>query len=140
MKKTKRTAPETFEAVREIGLTLPDVEESIYYGGPALKVGGKVFACMATNKVAEPNSLVVWTDESSRDELIAAQPDVYYLKDHYLGPPAVVLVRLSRVDKGALRDLLIGSRRIVLASASKQASARPKTPLPRRVKRRTRPA
>ena len=120
--KTKRRASLTFEAVSQIGLTLPEVEASTYYGGPALKIRGKPFACMATNKAAEPNTLVVWIDESARDELISAQPDVYYLKDHYIGHPAVVLVRLSRVDQAALRDLLIGARRLVLASTSKRVS------------------
>ena len=134
--KTRPRTSLTFEAVRQIGLTLPEVEEGTYYGGPALKVRGKVFACMATNRVAEPNSLIVWTDESSRDELISAEPHVYYLKDHYVGSPAVVLVRLSRVDPSALRDLLIGSRRLVLSSASKRVSARAAEQWQRRVRRR----
>jgi len=133
--KTKR-APLTFEAVCQIGLTLPEVEASIYFGGLALKVRGKVFACKATNKAAEPNTLVVWTDEAARDELIAAQPDVYYLKDHYVGSTPVVLVRLSRVDRAALQDLLIGARRLVLAGASKRASASPAAPSQRRGSRR----
>ena len=132
---TRQRTSSTFEAVRQIGLTLPEVEESAHYGGPALKVRGKAFACMATNKAAEPNTLVVWIDESTRDELISAQPDVYYLKDHYVGYP-VVLVRLARVDHAALRDLLIGARRIVLASASKRVSTRSAAPWPRRVRRR----
>jgi hypothetical protein len=136
--RTKPGAVRSFNAVREIGLSLPEVEESIYYGGPALKVRGKAFACMATNKVAEPNSLVVWTDVSTRDELISAQPDVYYLKDHYVGGSAVVLVRLARVDHAALRNLLIEARQIVLAHASKPASGRPGA-RPRRT-RRTRPS
>ena len=40
-----------------------------------------------------------------RDELIAESPDTYYLTDHYVDYP-VVLVRLPRVDRDALRDLL----------------------------------
>ena len=124
------------EVAAKYGLTLPEVEASTYYGGLALKVRGKVFACEATNKAAEPNTLVVWTDEAARDELIAAQPDVYYLKDHYVGGTAVVLVRLSRVDPAALRDLLIEARQIVLARPSKPASARAATPGQRRARRR----
>jgi len=38
-------------------------------------------------------------------ELMAAAPDIYYLTDHYVNYP-VVLVRLSRIHPDALRDLL----------------------------------
>ena len=49
----------TYETVRRVGLTLPDVEEGTSYGSPALMVHGKMFACVPTNKSAEPGSLVV---------------------------------------------------------------------------------
>ena len=62
-------------------------------------------ACQATNKAAEPGTLVICIDFADRDELIAAEPDIYYLKDHYVDY-ACVLVRLSRVHPDALRDLL----------------------------------
>lgn len=96
----------TFETVREIALTLPGVEAGTSWGAMAVKVGGQMFACCATNKQAEPNTLVVRMDFDQRDELIAADPDTYYLKDHYVGY-ACVLVRLSRVHPDALRDLLL---------------------------------
>ena len=134
--KTRHRASWTFDAVRAIGFSLPETEECTYYGGPALKVRGKVFACMATNKVAEPNTLVVWTDESARDELISAQPDVYYLKDHYVGYQPVVLVRLSRIDHAALRDLLVEAHQIVKASAPKRGGARPTAAGKSRIRRR----
>jgi hypothetical protein len=35
-----------FEIVRKIGLALPGVEESTAYGCPALKVQGKLLACI----------------------------------------------------------------------------------------------
>jgi len=53
-----------------------------------------------------------------RDELIAAQPDVYYLTDHYVNYPCV-LVRLSRVHRDALRDLLGMAARFVAETAKK---------------------
>ena len=40
-----------------------------------------------------------------RAELIAAQPDVYYITEHYVNYPSV-LVRLPRIHQDALRDLL----------------------------------
>jgi hypothetical protein len=95
----------TFDTVREIALTLPGVEAGTSWGAMAVKVGGQMFACAATNKSAEPDTLVVRMDFDQRDELIAADPDTYYLKEHYVGY-ACVLVRLARVHPDALRDLL----------------------------------
>jgi hypothetical protein len=105
-----------FDTVRRIGLALPGVEESTMYGSPALKVRGKLLACIAINKSAEPNSLALSVDYDNRAELIAGASDVYYLTDHYVNYP-VVLVRLSRIDADALRDLLGMAWRFVTAKA-----------------------
>ena len=94
-----------FDTVRKIGLALPGVEESTAYGSPALKVHGKLLAGIAVNRSAEPGSLGVCVDFDDRAELLAADPDVYYVTDHYV-PHNVVLVRLSRVNPDVLRDLL----------------------------------
>jgi hypothetical protein len=111
----------SFKAVESIGRTLPDVEVTTSYGQPSLKVRGKMFACIASNKSAEPDTLVVMMDFADRDALIEDDPDVYYLKDHYLNYPCV-LVRLSRVRQDALRDLVIGAHRYVSAKARKKQS------------------
>ena len=95
----------TFETVRLAASALPDVEESTMYGAPALKVRGRMFACMASHKSAEPGTLVIRVEFRDRDEMIAADPDTYYLTDHYVGYPSV-LVRLDRVHPDALPDLL----------------------------------
>ena len=115
----------TFADVREIALGFADVEEGTSYGSPAFKIQGQMFACMASHRSAEPGTLAVRMDFDQRDQLIAEDPDVYYLKDHYVGY-ACVLVRLSRIQTDALRDLLGGARRFVLAkhSGAKRAPAR----------------
>src|SRR5438477_3632320 len=94
-----------FNTVREIGLALPGVEESTVYGSPALKVHGKLMAAIPVNRSAEPGSLAVMVDLDDRAELLAADPDAYYVTDHYIGSNAV-LVRLSRINQDVLRDLL----------------------------------
>src|SRR5579862_7501145 len=94
-----------FDTVRNIGLALPGVEESTAYGAPALKMHGKLLACVPSHCSAEPASLVVRVDLDDRAELLAADPDVYYVTEHYVGDNAV-LVRLSRVNPDVLRDLL----------------------------------
>jgi hypothetical protein len=106
-----------FEQVRKLGLRLPGVEESTTYGKPSLKVKGKMFVCMASHKSAEPNSLAVRTDFEQRDELLAADPETYYITDHYRDYPAV-LVRLRRVKTGVLRDLLAMAYRLVAREAT----------------------
>ena len=116
----------SFDTVREIGLALPDVEEGTTYGSPALKVRGKMFACIPSHRSAEPDSLVVRIDFDRREELIAADPKTYYLKDHYLGYPCV-LVRLTRIRRDELRDLLLMAWRFVSTSEKRRVGRRKRT-------------
>lgn len=108
----------TFDTVREIGLRLPDVEDGTAYGSPALKVHGKMFTCVPTHRSAEPGSLAIRIDFEQREELMAADPDAYYLPDHYVNYP-VMLVRLSRLHQDALRDLLLMAWRVVSTSSNR---------------------
>lgn len=110
----------TYDVVRRMGLELPGVEEGTCYGAPALKVRGKMFACRPTHASAEPGSLVVRIDLEQRNELMAADPDTYYLKEHYRDYPCV-LVRLSSIHHDALRDLLLMARRFVAAAGTRPA-------------------
>lgn len=107
-----RRRADPFAAVAAIGRTLPDVELTTSWGKPTLKVDGRMFVCVASNKSAEPDTLVVMMDIADRDALIAEEPDTYYLKDHYVGYPCV-LVRLRRVGADALHGLVVGAHRYV---------------------------
>jgi hypothetical protein len=115
----------TFDTVREIGLALPDVEVSTMYGKLALKARGKLLACLAAHKSAEPDSLVVRIDLDQRAGLLEEAPETYYITDHYRNYPAV-LVRLSRIPAGQLRDLLGASWRFVTSPSSGSRAARRK--------------
>jgi hypothetical protein len=112
----------TFAAVEAIGRTLPDVEVTTAWGQPALKVHGKMFVCIASHKSAEPNSLVVMMAFPDRDALVEDDPATYYLKEHYLSYPCV-LVRLTRIGADALRDLVIGAHRFVWAQMRNKSDA-----------------
>ena len=112
-----------FDAVRKIGLAFPGVEESTAYGSPALKVRGKLLACVPTHRSAEPGSIVVRVDFDDRTEFLAAAPDVYYVTDHYADYNAV-LVRLSRVTPDVLRDLLGVAYKFVTARRTRQSLSR----------------
>lgn len=112
-----------FDTVRKIGLALPGVEESTAFGSPALKVHGKLLACVPSHRSAEPGSLVVRVDFDDRAELLAADPDVYYVTDHYVDYSAV-LVRLSRVNLDVLRDLLGVAHKFVTGNVAPRSPAR----------------
>lgn len=91
----------TFEAVRKIALALDDVEESTSYATPAFKVRGALFARLRD----DIGALVVHMNFDDRQELIAADPETYFITDHYLNYPWI-LVNLARVHPDAMRDLL----------------------------------
>ena len=112
-----------FDTVQKIGLALPGVEESTAYGKPALKIDGKLLACIPSHWSAEPASLVVRVDFGDRAEMLSAAPDVYYVTEHYVGYNAV-LVRLSRVNPDVLRDLLGMAHKFVTRNAVRRLPAR----------------
>jgi hypothetical protein len=127
----------TFDVVREIGLALPEVEESTAYGALALKVRGDLLACVATNKSAEPGSLVVRMDFEPRAALIAEAPETYYVTDHYVNY-AAVLVRMSQIRVDQMRDLLNSAWKFV-TSKKKQTAPRPAAPKKTALKKRRQP-
>ena len=112
---TRRLQPgDLFEIVRTVGLGLSGVEAATRYdGSPMLKLGGCFMAGLATHRSAEPGTLVVRYDLEARVSLLEDAPETYYVTDYYQ-PYPVVLVRLSRIDRDALHDLLSVSRRLTL--------------------------
>ena len=113
----------TFDTVRDIGQQLPGTEVGTAYGSPALKVNGRIYAVIAINKEAEPNSLAVYlADFEQREALLSEDPDTYYVKPHY-EPSPIVLVRLARVTRDALKDLLCGAHRVVSSKPPQRRKA-----------------
>lgn len=102
--------------VRELALALPDVKENATKRGVGWKVKGKLMTCEAIHKSAENNSLMVCISTKERARLIKTHPDVYYLTDHYR-PYDAILVRLSKIGKKQLRELLQSSWRFVQETA-----------------------
>jgi hypothetical protein len=108
----------SFDAVRSVVLPLAEVEEGTLHGAPAFRVRGKLLACAAIHRSAEPDTLAVRIPFDLRAELLESDPHTYYLTDHYENHPAV-LVRLSRIKLAALRELLGASWRFVTAKRPK---------------------
>jgi hypothetical protein len=96
----------TFDDVREIALSMPEVEETTAYGMPAFKAGKTRFAGRPIERRdVDPNSIGVSVTFEQRAALIAARPDVYYLTEHFANYPAV-LARLTNMRLAELRELL----------------------------------
>jgi hypothetical protein len=112
------SAPVTFETVREIAISLDKVEEGTSYGTPAFKARGALFIRLHQEF---DSTIVVRTDFDQREELLAADPETYFITDHYRNYPWV-LVRLSHVRPDALRDLVRMAHR--LAASTKRRSSR----------------
>ena len=120
----KQNPADAFEPVRRIGLALPDVEATTKYdGSPLLKAAGCFMAGLATHPSAEPGTLVVRVGFEERAWLLEDAPATYYLTDYYRNNP-VVLVRLSRIDRDALRDLLFVSWRLTREKGRKRGQRR----------------
>jgi hypothetical protein len=86
----------------------------------ALKLKGQLVACTAINPSAEPNSLMVCIAFPARDALLEKQPDTYYMTSHYRGYPTV-LVRLAKISRSELRNLLEQAEQFVGAQTKKTA-------------------
>jgi len=109
-----------YAKVRELALALPRVTDSSTSRGFGFKAGGKLLACKAVHRSAEPESLVVRVGAGERDRLIAAHPRTYYVTAHYLAYESV-LVRLTKINAASLQALFAIAWQFV---AHKPAAAR----------------
>ena len=99
-----------------MALDFPHVEEGTSYGTPALKVKGKLFV----RPREDPHSLVIKMPFEQREELMAADPETYYITDHYRDYPWM-LVRLSKRHPDALHELSQIAYRTALPSKRRRA-------------------
>jgi len=97
----RANAPVTYETVREIARELPGAVEGTSYGTPAFHFGKKLFV----RKHQDGESLVVKIDFDQRTMRMRADPETFYITDHYRDYPWI-LVRLATVAPDDLRDLL----------------------------------
>jgi hypothetical protein len=92
----------TFDDVRRMALTWPEVEDGTAYGTAALKVRKKLLA-----RLKEDGDTLVMpgVPPDERDKLVEREPDTYYFTDHYRDYP-MVLIRLSKAERGSVEPLL----------------------------------
>lgn len=111
--------PVTFEQLRKIALSLEGVEQGTSYGTPGFKVRGKLIARLKE----DGDSLVVGTTFEEREAMMADDPETYYITDHYLKYPWI-LVRLSRIHRDVLRDLLVRAHRLASMTQRREKRSR----------------
>ena len=91
----------TLATVRRLVLALPGVEEGVSYGTPGFRVRGKFLARLWE----DGETLVVKCGDDERDFRMQAEPETFFVTEHYRGYPTV-LVRLTRVREQDLHDVL----------------------------------
>ena len=115
-----RPPEDGLELARRILLTLPEVEEGTSHCTPAFRIHKKLLARLREDGV----SLVGGCAFDTRDDLMAAAPETFYITDHYAGYPAV-LIDLATVAPEMLQELLEAAWK---CAAPKRLVARFETP------------
>jgi hypothetical protein len=98
----------TVATVRDLARGLPNVEESGSTGMPAFKVRGKLLAWLRE----DPDVLAVKVSPINREYLLRAQPEIFFITDHYRDYP-IVLIRLPRIGRRKLGEVLEEAWRLV---------------------------
>jgi hypothetical protein len=98
----------TEDDVRRIALALPETSENTYNRLPAFQVRKQRFIRIHE---LDDTLLVGCADLEERNELLAADPDTFFITPHYQDYPAV-LVRLDRIGHDELTELITESWRL----------------------------
>jgi hypothetical protein len=99
----------SYERYLKVALALPGTEASASYGTPAVKVRGKILSRWRTE--AE-GALAIRCDFLDRQILLQAQPNVFFLTDHYLNYP-MILMRIEKASRDVLMDMAERAWRLV---------------------------
>jgi hypothetical protein len=98
----------TAEDVRRVALGLPETTEKPAWGSPTFRVAGKMFASLGD----DDTTIGVKCPKEERGELIAAEPEKFFVKPGHDDNYNLVRVRLSALeDVEELRAVLLDSWR-----------------------------
>lgn len=109
---------QTLDDIVRFTLALPEVVESTSYGQPALKRGERLI--FALRKDVQTLALVCSFED--RAALMAAHPETFFITEHYLNWPSVV-VRLLNADKKILREAVTAAWERAGSRVGKKRSA-----------------
>jgi len=102
-----------YESLCKLALKYPGVELSTSYGTPSIKVKGRILGRLRTE--AE-GAFALRCDFMDRQILLQAHPQAFFVTEHYLNYP-MVLVRLDKVERAELADLVERAWRLVATPA-----------------------
>jgi hypothetical protein len=88
--------------IRRTVSALPGAEEGTSYGTPAWRWKGKLLARLHQ----DGQSIVLKVGNATRDHLLQADPETFFITDHYIGYPTV-LARLDKLSAADLKKLLM---------------------------------
>ncbi|HEX9500744.1 MAG TPA: MmcQ/YjbR family DNA-binding protein [Thermoanaerobaculia bacterium] len=91
----------TWNAVRRLAAALLRAVEGTSYGTPAFRIGKKYWFRLKE----DGESIAIRISFDEREILMRAKPKTFFITDHYRDYPAV-LVRLSAISEGEMKDLL----------------------------------
>ena len=100
----RRTSPDSTVAlamVRQFARAMPGAEEGASHDPLAFRVRGKLFVWLHESG----DSVAIKIDDKDRMKRVEADPETFYITDHYLRYP-IMLVRLATVDADDLRELV----------------------------------
>jgi hypothetical protein len=91
----------TLKTLRSMAKRLPGSREEPSYGTPGFKIGKKLFARWHQTEDA---IVIRLNSVEEQEQMIASNPDTFYITDHYIGY-AAILVR-TEIPDDAFFDLL----------------------------------
>ncbi len=98
-----------YERFLRIAMSLPGTELSTSYGTPSVKVRGRI---MSRWRTEAEGSLAIRCDFLDRQILLQANPEVFFLTDHYRGYP-MILMRMEKASGRTMADVVDRAWRLV---------------------------
>jgi hypothetical protein len=102
------SSPIMIDTVRQLALALPEVTEGVCFGTPAFYVRKKLLVRLRE----DGDTLAIKADYAEREFWMLAKPETFFLTDHYVGYP-MLLIRLSTVQHADLQTLLSQAWRMI---------------------------
>src|ERR1700727_1164098 len=112
--------PLTRSEARKIALSFEGASAGPYFGKPAIFVAEKFLT--RVHRKEEAVLLAIGSMEM-RDVMLEAEPGLFYITDHYKNFP-YLLARLSKLNKGTLKDLLAARVLRIEAKSKKKRVAK----------------
>ncbi|WP_369201627.1 MmcQ/YjbR family DNA-binding protein [Streptomyces sp. PU-14G] len=103
--KGPRPGPPGPDDVRRLALVLPETKEVEAWSMPTFRVAGKMFLTMPDDQ----SSFAVRCPRLERGELIAAEPEKFWVPSHEAGSPWVRARLAALEDMAELRDIVADS-------------------------------